>query len=441
MQLAGMMFLRLPNSAAMLNSVAKYPRAVPRFRRGIILKIYLNRNKGAMTSRRFLALWGVAGLLSLTGVLVFPEFAAAVVAVLLGVWWWTGRPSVNPSLQLPVSESAPQEGQRACHDAFACLGDGVGQPLQAADADLQQAHDMLRDAVSGLMDGFQGLHELSERQQRLVLQLVAPDRAAEDAGGGTGLSVSEFNHETSLILGFFVELLVNVSKQGIQIVHKIDDMVQQIDQVFSTLNSIKGIADQTNLLALNAAIEAARAGESGRGFAVVADEVRKLANQSRELNDSIRGQMHAAQQTIAEARQIVCDMAAKDMSDYLTAKERVDAMMEEMARADSELEHVLQDISSVVAEIEGKVGATVRSLQFEDMITQLLQYTRDSLQFVHQQVRLAEQEEATAVIHDPVQVGERVKRALQEHAQSFVAGRKHKPVSQESVDEGEVTLF
>ena len=81
-----------------------------------------------------------------------------------------------------------------------------------------------------------------------------------------------------------VEQLVAGISQLEDIVHSLDDAVNNIGAV---TGKIKSIADQTNLLALNAAIEAARAGEYGRGFAVVADEVRKLAADSRKSTDEI----------------------------------------------------------------------------------------------------------------------------------------------------------
>ncbi|MDO5839817.1 MAG: PAS domain-containing methyl-accepting chemotaxis protein [Methanosarcina mazei] len=79
------------------------------------------------------------------------------------------------------------------------------------------------------------------------------------------------------------QLVAGISQLG-DIVHSLDDAVNNIGAV---TGKIKSIADQTNLLALNAAIEAARAGEYGRGFAVVADEVRKLAADSRKSTDEI----------------------------------------------------------------------------------------------------------------------------------------------------------
>lgn len=69
---------------------------------------------------------------------------------------------------------------------------------------------------------------------------------------------------------------------------RLNELVQETENIGGILDVIRGIADQTNLLALNAAIEAARAGDQGRGFAVVADEVRELAKRTQDSTTEIQ---------------------------------------------------------------------------------------------------------------------------------------------------------
>ena len=90
------------------------------------------------------------------------------------------------------------------------------------------------------------------------------------------------------------ERLRNQSTNMHNIIHSLDDITDNIEQLADMSKEMEGImsvvtniANQTNLLALNAAIEAARAGDAGKGFSVVADEVRKLSDQTKESVTSV----------------------------------------------------------------------------------------------------------------------------------------------------------
>ena len=77
---------------------------------------------------------------------------------------------------------------------------------------------------------------------------------------------------------------IKVSREMQQDMNRLSEIIGQMDNVISGINSI---SSQTNLLALNASIEAARAGEAGKGFAVVADEIRELADETKKLTASM----------------------------------------------------------------------------------------------------------------------------------------------------------
>ncbi|MEE9147535.1 MAG: methyl-accepting chemotaxis protein, partial [Candidatus Tectomicrobia bacterium] len=193
-------------------------------------------------------------------------------------------PHLAPTVRAPQG-AAPDPALGAL---VAEVKETVQAELATVRQGLTQVQALVNDAVGKMSTSFHGLHAQAQQQTTLVLSLI------ENLSGKTAtqseaaqIGMQEFTEETTGVLQYFIDLIIDVSKQSVGTVYKIDDLVQQTEGIFALLADVRMIAKQTNMLALNAAIEAARAGEAGRGFAVVADEVRRLSHHTRQLGEQI----------------------------------------------------------------------------------------------------------------------------------------------------------
>lgn len=145
------------------------------------------------------------------------------------------------------------------------------------------------------------------------------------------------------------------ARQGESAVHGMVETMQRIADSSARINDIIGvinsIAFQTNILALNAAVEAARAGEEGRGFAVVAGEVRALAQRSADAADEIRGLIEASANEV-ESGTRQANTAGNTMSEVLTAVDRVNHIMAEIASASSEQTTGIEQVNLAIMQMD-----------------------------------------------------------------------------------------
>ncbi len=338
--------------------------------------------------------------------------------------------------------SAGDKLNQAIDDYISGLEMCVGQEIDSFQQELQQLKSVFANAVVAMAESFNGLHTLTSEQSNLVFSLVSGMDETTD-GENDKLNFQQFAEETDNVLNFFIEHILQVSKQSMEMVGIIHDVDEHMAHVEKLLGDVQSIADQTNLLALNAAIEAARAGEAGRGFAVVADEVRNLSRNSDKFSEEIREVVKASKNNINQAQSMIESMASKDMNITINSKANIDKMMKDIASMNDAVSNKLNEVSHLTGQIDDNVNNAVRGLQFEDMARQIVEYLHFSTQ--HFQAMADEMRIGFGVFKtgdnskwiNDLQQG---KSRLQEMRQQWKV-REKKVVSQSSMDEGDVDLF
>lgn len=118
-----------------------------------------------------------------------------------------------------------------------------------------------------------------------------------------------------------------------------EKMKDEIENIYSILGLVKGIAKQSSILGLNASIEAARSGEHGKGFNVVATEIRNLAENSNDRVLEIEKQLQVIQEAIEimnESTQTIATFTEEhnaSMQELHSTYERIGATSESLLEA------------------------------------------------------------------------------------------------------------
>ncbi len=387
----------------------------------------------ALLFQRQAAGWIASAVAMLLALAWHPVWLAPLlVAALTAAWALPARPAAPLAAQAAAGARA-EPVREALEDVRGALVDELGH----ATRELHQGLDLLRDAVSELGGGFDGLSSKTALQQSLLKQIIE----VQDGG----VSVQDFAARTGDLLEHFVGMIVQMSRESLRIVYRIDGMAKEMDAVFGLLRNVNTIAEETNLLALNAAIEAARAGESGRGFAVVAGEIRNLASNSNQLNEQIGGHVERARSAMEQLRGLIGVMASQDLNVALSAKGGIDAMTAHVTESDARTSAVADQAVEINRGLGSDVSTTIRSLQFEDILSQLISQTR---------TRLTELQEVTTECTRDIEelaCAPLEADALEERTQrvrSRLAIQREKarlrsrgPALQNTMDAGEIELF
>jgi methyl-accepting chemotaxis protein len=225
-------------------------------------------------------------------------------------------------------------------------------------SDLERARSVVRDATGRLSRSF-GALQTAAANQRTALQQIATAFFDSENGGRS------FASSTEALTRQFVDEVVRVSRDSVRIMDQLAELSTQVSGIVVSADAIDGLARETRFIAFNARIETHRAGDAGRTFKVVADEVKRLANASGTLSSQIRQNVSECNAHLAQVHKTSAGLASHDLSRAIESHRGLSAAIGKLDAVNQELDGMLETVSTSVAE-------AVRALQFEDMVSQIL---------------------------------------------------------------------
>ena len=270
--------------------------------------------------------------------------------------------------------------------------------------------------------------------------VAASQEAAGDFSGAGGQGIlATFNQSEQELLTVVTSLRQSMNSKADMLL-RIQQLSEYMDEMSNMAAEVSKIAEQTNLLALNAAIEAARAGQSGRGFAVVADEVRTLSQTSGAAAAKISTRVHETCQAIADTIEYTEQSVKTDEAHMGKSEETIHTVLQQLQKSFTGLSDSSDLLQSSSTSIQQEVSEVLVDLQFQDRTSQILAQISENQDNLHAAIedyaRLRAQDQEINYLNISEWKDSMVEKYTTDEQRSNHAG-----TTKMDVDDSEVTFF
>jgi len=290
----------------------------------------------------------------------------------------------------------------------------------------EQVEALLKDAIASLHDSFGAIHTASDQQMKIMTSLMMDVTGANDEN-----NIFQKAENSSELLTRLIDALLLSSKNNLRALTAMDVMQKRMN----TMLSNEG--EQRDLIR--------RIGDCSEADVIDAALLRGLVAQ---LHDKQAEHLDYATETVAKfvkAHRLIDKVASKDMGEVFSAREKVEEILTHFFQINEIVTESRVQVNQVNAEMRQHLGAAIRALQFEDISTQSLGHTDRHLGRMAGMIAIVT-DGLDGLDQPDITIEEYVSRIAAIHAamsayHQTLQLEDSNPVSQESMDEGDIDLF
>jgi len=309
------------------------------------------------------------------------------------------------------------------------LGDmqgSVSSEVSAIRGQSDQVKLLLIDAVGTLHDVFSSIHSVSDKQMKVMTSMMM-----EVVGADKDENIFQKAEQASAILTTLVDTLLLSSKNNLRALTSMDVVHHRIQKMASMLDEQEALVEELY--------------ECAEADTVDVIRLRKL---TRSLREKHKEKVAFAREAMVESNKthrLIDKIASKDMDGVFASKLQVEEILNHFFQINEVVTQSRIEVNLLNAEQRKNLGSAIRALQFEDISTQSLGHTDRHLDRMQGMLD---------ILADGMHGLDKSKTSMEEYVQRISAIHiamigyhqalqleDSNPVSQESMDEGDIDLF
>jgi len=305
---------------------------------------------------------------------------------------------------------------------------GVTDELGAIRKQTGQIQHLLKDAIAALHESFESLDndasELMSMMSTLMMEAVG-----QNNGNPEDLNIFQRADHAGKILAQLVEMIMQSSRNDLRELEYMGEFRTPMDRL------VKGMQTSRKLLS--------RLDKMANDGAVDAEQLKHLVGEARAEHEACEESVNEAMQPFSRLHKLVVKAASREMNEVFESRSSVEDIIKHFNSINDLISSCRSDVSTLNANMRKDLGAAIRALQFEDIVSQSLGHTELHMDRMEGFAQILAKNSSEARPDNIVEYTSRLK-LLQDEVATYRKNlllEETNPVSQQNMDEGDVELF